>query len=148
VTEHHENKDKIGDDNTFVGDGPFPSTAGSRNTIVRPMDGSSDVIMNQGGLAIGSGASADSTSIAIGSGASAGDAAVLAHLLTELRASLDDPAAQNVLDDLRSEVDQGGADKIKIRRLWGTVKAAAVTNEAVGLVARITPLLLAVAHHL
>ena len=59
-------------DNTFVGAVPPGLAQGSNNTVVMPTDGSTSVIMNRGGTAIGAGACADSTSIAIGSGANAG----------------------------------------------------------------------------
>jgi|SRR5580698_10399217 hypothetical protein len=62
---------KIGDDNTFVGATP-PSNMGSRNTFVVPNDSTTNTMMNRGGLAIGAGSCADSTSVAIGAGAGAG----------------------------------------------------------------------------
>jgi hypothetical protein len=43
-------------------------------------------------------------------------------------------------------VDSENQDGTKLRKLWNAVKVAATTNEAVGLIARIGPLLLAAPH--
>jgi hypothetical protein len=47
-----------------------------------------------------------------------------------------------------SLVETPRSDETKLRKLWSAIKVAATTNEAVALVARITPLLLGSgAHH-
>jgi hypothetical protein len=61
----------IGNDNTIV-NAPVPPKMGSGNTIVGPTDSRGNMIINQGGTAIGAGACADGTSVAIGAGAGAG----------------------------------------------------------------------------
>ncbi|MET4895777.1 hypothetical protein RN629_01225 [Sphingomonadaceae bacterium jetA1] len=59
-------------DNTFVGSVHPGLAAGSGNTVVDVADINGNLILNRGGLAIGHGAKADSTSIAIGAGAVSG----------------------------------------------------------------------------
>ncbi len=63
------NKDDDGNDNVFIGEGPFPR--GDGNVVIRPGGPSGDIRIG-GGVAIGRGAQADETSVAIGSGAGAG----------------------------------------------------------------------------
>jgi len=58
-----------GNENVFIGQGPFPR--GNGNVVIRP-NGLSGNIRIGGGVAIGHGAQADETSVAIGSGAGAG----------------------------------------------------------------------------
>jgi hypothetical protein len=58
-----------GDDNVFIGQGPFPR--GNGNVVIRP-GGPCGYIRIGGGVAIGRDAQADGTSVAIGSGAGAG----------------------------------------------------------------------------
>jgi hypothetical protein len=58
-----------GDDNVFIGEGPFPH--GSGNVVIRP-GGPGGHVRIGGGVAIGRGAQADETSTALGSGARAG----------------------------------------------------------------------------
>lgn len=61
---------KAGSDNTFIGRVPRGLVAGSRNTVVDDADDRGNTILNNGGVAIGAGATDDPTSVAIGSGAS------------------------------------------------------------------------------
>lgn len=63
---------RVGDESVVVGPVP-PGGVGNRSTIIGPVDGSTNVILNRGGIAIGADASADSTGIAIGTGANAGN---------------------------------------------------------------------------
>jgi len=47
-------------------------------------------------------------------------------------------------------MEQPNPDRSKVQRLWDTIKVAATTNEAVGLITRIAPLLPLIAgapHH-
>jgi hypothetical protein len=67
----HDDDNLAGDDNTYVGPGPFRST-GSRNTVWTAADAHGNVVI-PGGTAVGYGARADATSVAVGSGASGGD---------------------------------------------------------------------------
>ncbi|HEX4077486.1 MAG TPA: Druantia anti-phage system protein DruA [Rhizomicrobium sp.] len=62
---------KIGNDNTTVGV-PVPPSMGNGNTFVGPTDSNGTTMHNKGGIAIGNGACADSTSVAIGAHANAG----------------------------------------------------------------------------
>lgn len=57
-----------GENNTISSRAPY-SIKGSGNTVVGPTDANGNTIMNKGGIAIGAGAKADSTSVAIGAGA-------------------------------------------------------------------------------
>ncbi len=61
-----------GADNTIVGNVPIRSVTGSGNTVVGATDSHGNTILNRGGVAIGNGARADSTSIAIGAHAGSG----------------------------------------------------------------------------
>lgn len=61
-----------GSDNTLVGNVGNRSVIGDGNTVVGATDSQGNTILNQGGTAIGRGATADPTSIAIGAGAHAG----------------------------------------------------------------------------
>jgi hypothetical protein len=61
----------IGENNTLLSV-PVPPSMGSGNTIVGPNLPNRNVIYNQGGIAVGKNACADSNTVAIGSGASAG----------------------------------------------------------------------------
>jgi hypothetical protein len=71
----HVPKGKIhGRDNTIVGTTPIQSIDGDGNTVVGATDAHGNTILNSGGVAIGSGAVADPTSIAIGAHANAGSA--------------------------------------------------------------------------
>lgn len=63
-----------GKDNTVVGKTPYGSISGNGNTIVGATDANGNTILNQGGLAVGNGAKADSSSVAIGAYAGAGSA--------------------------------------------------------------------------
>jgi hypothetical protein len=72
---------------------------------------------------------------------------LLANLESALRTQGDGEAAEKVAH-LATLVETPARDETKIRRLWDAIKLAATTNEAVSLVGRITPLLLASsAHH-
>jgi hypothetical protein len=62
-----------GSDNTVIG--TAPCHMGDGNTIINQADANGNVILNRGGLAVGRGACADSTSIAVGAGANAGQCA-------------------------------------------------------------------------
>jgi ribosomal protein S11 len=64
--------DVHGSDNTLIGNVGNRSVSGDGNTIVGATDAQGNTILNQGGTAIGRGATADPTSIAIGAGAHAG----------------------------------------------------------------------------
>jgi hypothetical protein len=66
-----EKMGKVGDESVVYGD--VPEDVGNRSTVIRPMPGETNLILNKGGLAMGYGARADSTSIAIGAYANAGD---------------------------------------------------------------------------
>jgi hypothetical protein len=61
-----------GKDSTVVGQIPPGSRVGDRSTVVGATDSNGNTILNRGGLAIGNGAKADSTSVAIGAHANAG----------------------------------------------------------------------------
>lgn len=71
---------------------------------------------------------------------------LLAELETLLRVEGDAPAAETAAH-LATVVEQPRRDDGKIRRLWGAIKVAATTNEALALVARIAPLLLTSGSH-
>jgi hypothetical protein len=140
----------IGSDNTYVGEGPIPAM-GDGNTIYTLANASGDVLLNRGGTAIGSGARADSTSVAVGARALGGDLPQLAELLDQLQQVFDHAdavEAAHAAAGLADETGRPSPDERKIGKLWTTVKAAAATSEAISLVARITPLLATVPHHL
>ncbi len=140
----------IGSDNTYVGEGPVPAM-GDGNTIYTLADANGSVLLNRGGTAIGAGARADSTSVAVGAGALGGDLPQLFELLAQLQQVFDHAGAAeaaHVVAGLADETGRPAPDKHKIDKLWTTVKAAAATNEAISLVARITPLLATAPHHL
>lgn len=139
----------IGSDNTYVGEGPVPRM-GDGNTIYTLADANGNVIVNRGGTAIGAGARADSTSVAVGAGALGGDLPQLFELLAQLQQAFNRVGAVEAVHAVAGLADATGRpslDERKIGKLWATIKAAAVTNEAISLVARITPLLAAVSHH-
>jgi hypothetical protein len=144
----NEDKPEIGDDNTIVSSTPSRSM-GSRNTIWTAADANGSVSI-PGGTAVGAGARADRTSVAVGSGALGGDLAQLSALLAQLQqvvGQTGDTETARVITEMAEEIQSPTRDESKIRRLWSMVKVAAVTNEAVTLVARITPLLLSSPHH-
>jgi hypothetical protein len=61
----------VGDDSVLIGKSP-PGGVGNRSVVINVGDSNGNVLLNQGGTAIGAGARADHTSIAIGAGALAG----------------------------------------------------------------------------
>ena len=67
-----KNTAHIGNDNTLV-NVPAQQSMGDGNTIVGPTDSHGNTVYNKGGVAIGNGARADSTSVAIGAHANAGN---------------------------------------------------------------------------
>ena len=71
---------------------------------------------------------------------------LLAQLEEVFRAQSDGETAEKVAH-LATLVDSPNRDESKIQRLWGTIKIAATTNEAVTLVGHIAPLLGLAAHH-
>jgi hypothetical protein len=74
----------------------------------------------------------------------------LMPLLEELEALLrseGDGATAEMVAHVTTLVESETHDGTKLRRLWDAVKVVATTNEAVGLIARIGPLLLAAPHH-
>jgi hypothetical protein len=134
----------IGSGNTYVGQGPVPSM-GDGNTIYTAADTNGNVLLHEGGTAIGAGARADSTSVAIGAGALGGDQPQLLGLLAELRQILDKNGAVEAgraLAELRHELQSPSPDYGKLRKLWTVIKTAAATNEAIALITRIAPLLI------
>jgi hypothetical protein len=138
---------EMGDDNTILG--PVPHKMGSRNTIVADADANGNVIHNRGGTAIGYGARADSTSVAIGGRAMGGDLPQLADLLAQLGVlfgQTGDTETATAVAQLAAEVQAPSREGSRIRKAWEGIRLAATTNEAVSLVARITPLL--PLHHL
>jgi hypothetical protein len=140
----------IGSDNTYVGEGPVPAM-GDGNTIYTLANANGSVLLNRGGTAIGAGARADSTSVAVGARALGGDLPQLFDLLAQLQQVFDHAGAveaAHAVAGLADETGRSSPDERKIGKLWTTVKAAAATNEAISLVARITPLLAAAPHHL
>ena len=75
---------------------------------------------------------------------------ISATLLLVVKQSVDgrmyqETAAQ--VEHVMTIVESEDQDGTKLRKLWDAVKVAATTNEAVGLIARIGPLLLAAPHH-
>jgi hypothetical protein len=62
----------LGKDSVAMGNIPEGSRIGNRSVMVGPTDAHGNTILNQGGLAVGYGAKADSTSTAIGAHANAG----------------------------------------------------------------------------
>jgi len=64
----------VGTDSVAMGNIPDGSKIGDRSVVVGPTDNKGNTILNQGGLAVGNGAKADSSGIAIGAGATAGNA--------------------------------------------------------------------------
>ncbi len=74
----------------------------------------------------------------------------LIPLLEELALRLEqdgETAAAAQVEHVMTIVESENQDGTKLRKLWDAVKVAATTNEAVGLIARIGPLLLAAPHH-
>jgi hypothetical protein len=143
-----KNKPEIGDDNTVVGPVPVHS-GGSRNTFWTAADADGNARIS-GGTAVGYGAHADSTSVAVGARSMGGDLPQLSALLAQLQqvvGQTGDAKTERAVAEIADEIGSPSRDDSRIRRLWGAIKVAATTNEAVALVGRITPLLLAGPHH-
>lgn len=128
-----------GNDNVGINVDPS-DIRGDRNTFVRPDPGSTNTVLNRGGVAVGFRATADSSSIAIGSGAMAGDQAFVLRQLQELDEILSRSGHSDGSDATRAlieDVTSPGANRSAKAVLWAAVERAAQVAGVVDLAYRI-----------
>jgi hypothetical protein len=133
----------VGNESVVVGCG-VPARVGDRSVVIGATDERGNTRIG-GGTAIGYGARADQTSAAIGAyaGAGAGVFLQLQELRDELQATGEGEGAE-ASTQLLTELQGPEPNVQTVRQLWGAVKVAATTNEALLLVhevAKALPLL-------
>jgi hypothetical protein len=133
----------VGSESVVIGRG-VPSRVGDRSVVIGATDDRGNTRIG-GGTAIGYGSRADQSSVAIGAYACAGTDALLQlqELRDQLQASGERTGAE-AADQLLAEIRTQEPNRRTVRRLWGEVKVAATTNEALLLVhevAKALPLL-------
>jgi hypothetical protein len=130
-----ENKNNIGDNNTFIGNVPS-GNYGNGNTIIGATDNYGNTIINQPG-AIGYNAKAGPGSIAIG--AYAGSGSDIFFLLNNLEVIAKQTGINSSSDisNLIQELKTPIPDKTKIQKLWQNIQAIKWTTEAVVLIHQI-----------
>jgi len=130
-----------GDDNTVIG--TAPARMGSGNTIINAGDIVGNVILNQGGTAIGRGATAGPGGVAVGANANAAGydvGRVLEELAEKLRLAGEDDTA-DAAAELVNELALPEPDKGIVQRAWSAIKFGATAHEFAGLLMQVEPLI-------